>query len=654
MQTVNIGILAHVDAGKTTLTEAILYETGVIGAIGSVDQGTTQTDTLELERQRGITIQSAVVSFRLGDLKINLIDTPGHPDFIAEVERALGVLDGVVLVVSAVEGVQSQTRRLARAIATAGIPIIVFANKIDRQGARDIELLDDIRRKLGLRVIALNTVSGIGSPDARVLAKSHRDPEHSESLIDILTETNDDLLGAWLRDADPIDPQALDVELVAQMRRRLIVPVIFGSARTGQGVDQVLAGVARFMPPADGCGGDPLTGTVFKIQRTRNGEKIVYARLYSGRIESRERVPFRRLAPGEPTLAYESRITGIDAFDDGRQKQVAFAQAGDIVRLHGLKETMIGDYLGCEPGGRPRAAFPPPIMESVVSAHDPVLRPQLNSALAGLAEQDPLISIRRDTRRGAISVRLYGEVQKEVIAATLTDDYGVDAIFEPSQVICVETPIGVGAAVEHMGGAGNPFVATVGLHIEPCAAGNGITYKRELGSLPLSYYTAIEETVYATFEEGLHGWRVIDCQVTLTDVAFASPVTTAADFRNLTPLVLMTALRRARTHVLEPVERFTLDTPEDCLGDALAAIGAARGQVQQNEWHGNGWRLAGTIPSSEVHAFEQRLPGITRGGGDFESRFDAYAPVVGPAPTRPRTDFNPLDRKFYLAQVSQS
>ncbi|MGI8963578.1 MAG: GTP-binding protein, partial [Thermomicrobiales bacterium] len=412
MQTVNIGILAHVDAGKTTLTEAILYETGVIGAIGSVDQGTTQTDTLELERQRGITIQSAVVSFRLGDLQVNLIDTPGHPDFIAEVERALGVLDGVVLVVSVVEGVQSQTRRLARAIATAGIPTLVFANKIDRQGAHDSELLDDIRRKLGLRVIALNTVSGIGSPDARVLAKSHRDPEHSESLIDILTETNDDLLGAWLREADPIDPQAPDVEFVAQMRRRLIVPVYFGSARTGQGVDQVLAGVARFMPPADGCGGDPLTGTVFKIQRTRNGEKIVYARLYSGRIESRERVPFLRLAPGEPPLAYESRITGIDAFDDGHQKQVAFAQAGDIVRLHGLKETMIGDYLGCEPVGRPRATFPPPIMESVVSAHDPVLRPQLNSALAGLTEQDPLISIRRDTRRGAISVRLYGEVQK--------------------------------------------------------------------------------------------------------------------------------------------------------------------------------------------------------------------------------------------------
>ncbi|MGI8484643.1 MAG: GTP-binding protein, partial [Thermomicrobiales bacterium] len=168
MRIVNLGILAHVDAGKTSLTERILLETGVIDAIGRVETGNTQTDTLEIERERGITIQSAVVSFRIGDRKVNLIDTPGHSDFIAEVERALGVLDGVVLVISAVEGVQAQTRRLAQAVQAIGLPLILFVNKIDRTGARDIELLEDIRRKLRLRIVPFTHVSDIGTPGAQV------------------------------------------------------------------------------------------------------------------------------------------------------------------------------------------------------------------------------------------------------------------------------------------------------------------------------------------------------------------------------------------------------------------------------------------------------------------------------------------------------
>src|SRR6476661_10905433 len=175
MAIVNLGILAHVDAGKTTLTERILYETGVIRSVGSVDKGTTQTDTMELERARGITIRSAVVSFQLNALKVNLVDTPGHPDFVAEVERSLRVLDGVVLVVSAVEGVQSQTRRLARAIQAANLPLLIFVNKIDRAGARGEPLLDEIRRKLRLRVVALNTPSGLGDRAAHVTTLERAD-----------------------------------------------------------------------------------------------------------------------------------------------------------------------------------------------------------------------------------------------------------------------------------------------------------------------------------------------------------------------------------------------------------------------------------------------------------------------------------------------
>ncbi|HEY7036278.1 MAG TPA: GTP-binding protein, partial [Thermomicrobiales bacterium] len=176
MAIVNIGILAHVDAGKTTLTERVLFETGVIKAVGSVDKGTTQTDTLELERARGITIKSAVVSFDLNERKVNLIDTPGHADFVAEVERSLRVLDAVVLVVSAVEGVQAQTRRIAQAVRAAGLPLLIFVNKIDRLGARGEALLADVRRKLDLRVVAMNTAIGLGDRAAAIVACDRADP----------------------------------------------------------------------------------------------------------------------------------------------------------------------------------------------------------------------------------------------------------------------------------------------------------------------------------------------------------------------------------------------------------------------------------------------------------------------------------------------
>lgn len=652
-RTLNIGILAHVDAGKTTLTEQILFHVGVIPEIGSVGQGTTQTDTLELERQRGITIQSAIVSFRIGDLKVNLIDTPGHPDFIAEVERALGVLDAVILVVSAVEGVQSQTRRLAQAVASAETPFLIFANKIDRRGARDHDLLVEIRRKLGLRVAPINFVSTIGSPESAVSIRSAGDLATDASLIDLLTEQSDDLLEAYLRDDGRVAASALEAELVSQSHRRLITPVVFGSAMTGAGVDHVLGAIERFMPAAGGSADEPLSGTVFKIQRARSGEKLVLARLYSGQIENRQNVTFRGPVTDGPVVEYDARITGIELFDDGRQSVVSSACSGDIVRLHGLKDTRIGDCLGQPPTGRPRATFTPPVLESVVWPCDPALRSRLNFALADLADQDPLINIRRDNRRGSVSVYLYGDVQKEVIASTLADEYGVGVNFEASTLVCAETPVGSGSAAEVIGTPENPFDATVGLRVEPGESDSGITYSRNLGLLPLSFYTAIEETVHATLEEGLHGWRVIDCHVTLTDVAF-SPITTAGDFRKLTPLVLLEALRIAGTSVLEPVERFSLEIPGTSLGEVLAAIGTSRGVTERYEPHGDRWRITGKMPTDAVHAFEQRLPDISRGEGDFTTRFDSYGPISGDAPVRPRTDFNPLNRKLYLAQVSQA
>ncbi len=661
MMIVNIGILAHVDAGKTSLTERILFETGVIGSIGSVDKGTTQTDTLDLERARGITIKSAVVSFRLNDLKVNLIDTPGHADFVAEVERSLGVLDGVVLVVSAVEGVQSQTRRLARAIRAAGLPLLVFVNKIDRVGARSEALLGDIHRKLDLRVLAMNAVDGIGARSAAVSPCDRAGSIWRSEVIDLLAETNERVIEEFDRSGGRLCSVFLDGELRTQVAAGTIVPVFFGSAIMGVGVADLLAGVEEWLPTADEAVDAPADGAVFKIARRPSGGKIVYARMATGRVTVRDRVMvWRRDATGEIEES-EERVTGVDLFDSGSARAVDSAGAGEIVGLHGLRAARIGDRIGsgasCLGGGagfqdHPRA-FPAPALESVVRPADAGQITRLRSALEQLAEQDPLITLRQRNEKGEISLRLFGEVQKEVVMETLARDYGIDVTFGASQTICVERSSGLGKAVEIISEGENPFYATIGFSVAPGPIGSGIRYERDLGSLPLAFYRAIEETVYETLGQGIRGWEVTDTVVSLTDAGFSAPVSTAADFRKLTPLVLMRALLEGGTTVCEPIERLELDIPEDTYGAVCGALVNARAAIRTTRSEGASLVVVCEIPTVELRGVEHQLPGLTRGDGGWVSSFGGYVPVSGEAPERKRVGPNPLNRAHYLAEVAR-
>src|SRR2546423_1706788 len=277
----NLGVLAHVDAGKTTLTERLLYAAGVIDEIGSVDKGTTQTDSLALEQQRGITIKSAVVSFAIDDVTVNLIDTPGHPDFIAEVERVLSVLDGAVLVTSAVEGVQAQTRVLMRALQRLRVPTLLFVNKVDRVGARSS--LDSVAAKLTPAVVPMGTVSGLGTRGALFVP---RDPD----ALGLLAEHDDALLAAYVS-GTPVADAELRGTLAAQTAQALVHPVFFGSAITGAGVAALTAGISEFLPATEGKADDSLSGTVFKVERGPAGEKVAYVRMFSGTLRVRDRLP---------------------------------------------------------------------------------------------------------------------------------------------------------------------------------------------------------------------------------------------------------------------------------------------------------------------------------------------------------------------------
>jgi ribosomal protection tetracycline resistance protein len=657
MSTLNLGILAHVDAGKTTLTERLLFAAGVIDEIGSVDDGSTQTDTLALERQRGITIRSAVVSFAVDDLTVNLIDTPGHPDFIAEVERVLNVLDGAVLVISAVEGVQPQTRVLLRTLKRLRIPTLIFVNKIDRGGARDDRVLRGIAERLAPAIIPMGSASGLGTRGARSTPYGAADAGFTARLVELLAEHDDRLLAAYLDEQTTVTYRRLRAELAAQTRQALVHPVFFGAAITGAGVDALIAGIKEFLPAACGDADGPVAGTVFKVERGPAGEKIAYVRMFSGTVRTRDRLRFPR--------GNDAKVTAISVFDRAAASRRGSVAAGQIGKLWGLGDVQIGDTFG-----RPRTApsdhyFAPPSLETVVVPRRPAEAGALHVALTQLAEQDPLINLRQDQLRQELYVSLYGEVQKEVVQATLANDFGLDVTFRETTVICIERPVGTGAAVETIDQEPNPFLATVGLRVEPAPVGAGVAFRLEveLGSLPLAFVKAVEETVRAALHQGLYGWEVVDCVVTMTHSGYwarqshshgvfdASMSSTAGDFRNLTPLVLMSALRQAGTRVYEPMHRFRLDLPADTFGLVLPVLTRLHAVPRTPALRDSSYLVEGEIPAARVHQLQQQLPALTRGEGGLESAFDHYRPVHGTVPTRPRSDHNPLNREEYLLRV---
>jgi ribosomal protection tetracycline resistance protein len=451
LATLNLGIVAHVDAGKTSLTERLLFDAGVISSIGGVDTGDTQTDTDDLERSRGITIRSAVVAFNLGELHINLIDTPGHSDFIAEVERSMAVLDAAILVISAVEGVQAQTRVLMRTLRRLRIPTMIFVNKIDRMGARSEELIADIRFALTERVLAMTCVRDLGTRAAGVELLPTTRPE----IVDLLTDQDDRLL------SDYVDGGRIDIgqSIARQTAAAALHPLYFGSAITGAGIAQLAAGMQRYLPTGSAADQGPVRGQIFKIERGSAAEKISYLRLRSGVLKARDQVELIT-----PTGRTTVRVTAVQPFTNGTATEPGTAVAGDIAKVWGLRQASIGDQLGGT-AERVDARMTSPGLESVVTPERAEQRIALHTALELLAEEDPLINTH--LAGDEIAVSLYGEVQGEVLRARLLRDFGISADFAPARTVYVEKPVGVGEAVERIG-PDTPFLATVGP--KPCEA----------------------------------------------------------------------------------------------------------------------------------------------------------------------------------------
>ncbi len=635
MPLLNLGIVAHVDAGKTTLTERLLFETGVTTSIGRVDHGDTITDADAIERQRGITIRSAVVTFTVHSVdgrsvKVNLIDTPGHSDFVAEVERALAVLDGAVLVVSAVEGVQAQTRVLIRILERLQIPFIIFANKIDRVGATYDNTMAALREALTGDAIALTQPTDLGSKSATITTRNGMG--YLDDLVERLAEYDDQMLSRYIDGARPLTEREALAALARLTATGKLHPVYFGSALTGMGVADVVDGLSRYLPVATGSSDGPLHASVFKIERSRSGHKVAFARIHAGTLTARDSVVYHHRSPAGALATREGRATSVRTFTSGTATAPEPAHAGEIATIVGLSDLEIGDQLGEWDAAKGDRHFAPPGLEAVVVANSPAHRPALFEALSQLAEQDPLIDARLDGIDHELTVSLYGEVQKEVLLARLATEFGIDAAFLPTQTVYVERVSCVGEASEQVP-TGN---ATLGLRIEPAPVASGVDYRLavERGWLLPSFHTAVEETLSTELEEGLYGWKVTDCVVTLTQSRYHAPTPPAGYFRSLTAIVLREALRRAGTVVCAPVSEFELDVPNGSISKVLQMLHAAGAIPEPLEMRTTRCRIPGTIPTEQVHSFEQRLPGLTQGEGYFSSRPLGYEPVHGSPPTR--------------------
>ncbi|GLY06505.1 TetM/TetW/TetO/TetS family tetracycline resistance ribosomal protection protein [Actinoplanes sp. NBRC 101535] len=703
MALLNLGIVAHVDAGKTSLTERLLYEAGAVARPGSVDEGTTRTDSMELERRRGITIRAAVTSISLGELTVNLLDTPGHPDFIAEVERSLAVLDAAVLVVSAVEGVQPQTVAIWRALRRIGVPTMVFVNKVDRRGAGADRVVTQLRQRLAACPVPLTTVTGQGERAARVRTAGFG----TEAVVAAVAEADDTIADRWLT-GERVRARDVRRALRRGVRHGRLTPVVYGSAITGAGVPELRRTLSSLLPhsaeprphsdgpvphsaephphsaalrpygdgpvPHDsdgprphsdgpvphGAGSDgPAAGTVFAVDRDDHGRRV-WMRLWSGRLSVRDRVRLSGAAP--------QTVTQIAVSEPGGVLVRPSAVAGQIAAVRGLS-ARIGQHVG-EPPRRHLYRFPPPTRQALVEPVDPAQRLALFAGLAELADEDPLVDLRLDEQQSQAVIRLHGEVQKEVIAALLEDRYGVRVRFSGTLTACIERVTGTAEAVDRVKEHGNPYLAGIGLRVE---AGHDVTFHPgiEPGRLPPAFVAATEQGVRAALRQGPHGWPVTDCTVTMTSSQYwprqsrphqkfdKSISSVAADFRNLAQVVVTAALSRAGTRVCEPVERFDVNLPRH-LADTVSALLGRHGAVIHDgvvtggERAGGYLELTGTLPSARIPGVVAALPDLTGGEAVLTAHFDHYAPVPGDRPPRlPRRGPDPGDREEWFRAVAR-
>ncbi len=636
----NLGVLAHVDAGKTTVTERILHRTGATHKTGEVHDGTTVTDFDPQERDRGITIFAAAVSCTWAGHRLTLIDTPGHVDFTAEVERSLRVLDGAVAVFDAVAGVEPQSETVWRQADRYGVPRLAFVNKLDRAGADLDTAVASIRARLHPAPLVVQLpigredgFSGVvdllrpeNVPDDLVAEARRRRRELEEAVAELHPVALDEFCATGRISAETLDKALRELTLSGAG-----LVVLCGAAYRDLGIEPLLDAVVAYLPspadvppvrpdrPADPAA--PLAALVFKVVSTTTG-RLTYLRVYSGTLRKGDRVT---------DAGRTERVARVLRVQADRQSEVDSAVAGDIVAVAGPKAARVGATLSAP--GDPVVLEPPVTADPVVSVAVEARRAgdRLTSALAWLAEEDPALVVRVDPETGQTVLSGLGELHLEVAVEKLRRDRGLDVAVGRPSVAYRETVVSgvTGLVYRHVkqdGGAGQ--FAHVVLDVAPADEGFEFASAVVGGRVPREYVRAVEAGCRDALEEGpLGGHPVTGLRVTLTDGATHPNDSSDLAFRTAGRLGLRDALRSSVLRLLEPVAEVTVSVPSDAVGGVLGDLAARRGRVAGSAVRPGTAVVTATVPVAELFGYATRLRSRTQGRGTFTARPAGFAPV---------------------------
>lgn len=634
MKIINIGILAHVDAGKTTLTESLLYTSGAILELGSVDKGTTRTDTMFLERQRGITIQAAVTSFNWNDYKINIVDTPGHTDFITEVYRSLSVLDGAILVISAKDGVQAQTRILFHALQKMNIPTIIFINKIDQYGINLNNIYQNIKEKLSNDIIVMQNVTL--TPEISI--KNIIDLDEWDPVI----SKNDKLLKKYIA-GEKLTIQELTQEEYRCVKKGSLFPIYHGSARNNIGTQQLIEAISNLFCPEMNENDSELCGRVFKIEYTDHKQRLVYLRLYSGTLHLRDTI----ILPEKKKV----KLTEIYIPSNGEMIQTKTVCSGDIFIIPN-NTLRLNDIIGNEKI-LPCNVWndkPVPMLRTRIEPIKIEEREKLLDALTEIADTDPLLRYYVDTITHEIIISFLGTVQLEVICSLLIEKYHINIRIEDPTVIYLEKPLQKADYTIHIEVPPNPFWASIGLSITPLPIGSGIQYesKVSLGYLNQSFQNAVREGINYGLEQGLYGWEVTDCKICFEYGVYYSPVSTPSDFRFLAPIVLEQTLKKAGTQLLEPYLSFILFTPQEYFSRAYNDAQKHCAIIETSQSKNDEVIFTGHIPARCINEYRNTLTLYTNGQAVFLTELKGYQIATCEPVIQSRRPNNRIDKVRHM------
>ena len=666
----NIGFIAHIDAGKTSVTERVLYLVGRIHRVGGVDEGTTVMDWMPQEKERGITITAAATTCYWKDHRINIIDTPGHVDFTAEVERSLRVLDGGIVVLDAVAGVQPQSETVWRQADRYEVPRICFVNKMDRVGASFERTLDSIRHRLKANPVPIqfplvNDDAFLGVIDLlegkALVYEDHDDmtlhettiPQESqedfqryrEAMVEKIVETDEGLMIKYL-EGEHIEAHELRGALREATTAGSLVPVVCGSALLGSGIHPLVDAVIYYLPsPTDV---PPVKGTLFRtgeeaVREAREDAplaalafkvitdpfvgRLVYLRVYSGMVSTGSTV-------FNSTKDLRERMGRVLQMHANRREEVEGTSAGNICAVVGLKNTFTGDTICIreapiilEP---PR--FPSPVLSVAVEPMTRGDQDKLPLALTRLAEEDPTFEVRYNKETGQTLIAGMGELHLEVLMDRIRREFHVEASVGKPRVAyreAITSPIRIeGRFIRQSGGRGQ--YGHVWLEIEPLERGQGFQFESRIegGAIPREYIPAVEAGVREAAENGpLAGYRLVDVKVTLVDGSYHTVDSSELAFKAAASIALRDGVRKANPILLEPIMEMEVITPGDFLGDVLGDLSSRRGQIKNIEGQDGIQTIRALIPLAETFVYTTTLRSVTQGRASFTMEFRYYEPA---------------------------